>query len=302
MSEDQKPPGEASAQPAARFLSHMGMVGQWILPASAALYVLGFLVVGAYLAKFGIAPLEMWRPRYLAAGALCAVVSVGPVTAGIWAARETVAEWRRPRSIGVRLLTIALTLVLVGGIDLCWGMWVLPTVTDPPKGSWEVALLIGISLQAGVFSQMLLEKLRDRGWELLHDPLTFMIALAAVLSVVRAGAQVYGRTPPSWGGAKPGRVYMILREGTAESARALGIGLSVSRGATVTHPMWLIDESERGYIASADRGEPKQAIWIPRDLIAGVAYERPGHRFAKPGSSSDRRPVEREGPPAQGKR
>jgi hypothetical protein len=90
-------------------------------------YVLGFLTVNAYLASFGVLPLELWRPKYLAAGVLSAALCGPPIATGAYAWRLT-RGWLAVAS-GLRLYALSIVggaLVIAGSDVAFW--WVVGPV------------------------------------------------------------------------------------------------------------------------------------------------------------------------------
>lgn len=52
----------------------------------------------------------------------------------------------------------------------------------------------------------------------------------------------------------------------------------LSQRPACTQLLWLIDESDRGYLVSPDARAPQHVCMLARDAVAGIAYERPRRR------------------------
>jgi hypothetical protein len=281
-------PGQPSGQPVAQGTPQVLNgpfalilnVAQAALLASAGLYVLGFVVVGAYLAKFGVGPLEMWRARYLAAGALCAILSAPSLLCATCVLRYALPLSEGPEQSVYRsrlVKAIAVALAVEVGFALLVVLFVAPE--RPEVDFWHqlgrcLEWVIMTSLLAGLCYYLLREESGRIRRHAIGLPLYTVAGLMALAAVASFGVTHYGTIVPWFGGGRPGVACIVFRRGEQPTARALGFSVGELRGVGRTERVRVIDESERGYLVTLDAREPRRAVWVARDLVAGVVYER----------------------------
>jgi hypothetical protein len=80
----------------------------------------------------------------------------------------------------------------------------------------------------------------------------------SLLLVPLYAANLYPRVSPKWGGGKPVPAMLFLR---AEQSYLKGLEVAVR----------IIDETSSGFYVE-DSAQPPGAVFVPRDLVAGIRY------------------------------
>lgn len=280
-----------------------------ILVLIAAIYVSGFIIVNAYLWKFGIARIEFFRPPFIAAGLLFVLIGISAtlfmlplftlISRLLELARKTYDSLASP---AVLLVYVGLAVLAVGGIFLLElvASWFMATLLAFATGALPSPisefrhLLDPILRLHGTSALFVLLLLHHRAK--LHDyskPIALWLVATTFLFVqtytlLTIANDLYAKLPPSFGGGLPMRVVFLAEQGNTQLLEEMGIefenlleaieGNRHSDSALLrTRKIQLIwavsgDDSPTFIVMPCTFPDECQPIEFRKDLIRGVVY------------------------------
>jgi len=261
--------------------------------ALAALYVIGFLIVGIYLASFGASTLELFKVQYLAAGFWCTVpiavflLFCAPFRSAMSAAVRMMELHFEQMRTGWRAFIVTMLVELfadLGALIFLTSFWARESLTKSffkvsfagngirsiSPGALALLYVPIIIVSLGLVARRSIPYAPS--WEFMILPRKYITGLMDILCIFIIGLwlaifakKVYPKIPFSLGGGEPRTVVFVLNEGPNQTQ-----GFLVRDGnGPQTVPYKLLLENEGSFVVLS-LVDGQKAIEFDRKSVAAV--------------------------------
>lgn len=265
-------------------------------------YLVGYLTVAVYLARFSVVPLDLIRVQYIAAGAwsmlplLLFFLPLSYLGGYLHDAfvekdgREVASRWRYACYVAVQVVTSLVGAVGICGVLISLLKFSIGDTIDaftPAITTYEIfeflaiafAFACGIVLTASVTWTLLRNVKPHEFWQSFNNLawgccFFFLMAGAVVGYVLFFATNMYGKIPSYLGGGAPVPVEIALKEKDGLENTAKQFSGSYYLLTSTEHNLYLFRQADR------------QAIEMSREIVAIIKYATP----ARAASSSPQKP------------
>lgn len=255
---------------------------------AAVLYGLGFLIVNAHLAHYGVSTTEFARSEYVLAGALYFALSIAAYLTLLLGARESMRVYRNAResnlgrtlaivgaiiAFALALLPFAGSFIIISVFRLTLIDWKTYAAFVILAGTWSPVLVHPARLLATGQGQLLVTHfdLASARNVLLELPL-LLVSIGLYATVV------YPEISASYGGGHPRFVNLVMTPRGSEIAATMKLGINPD--GKFVGPVQVLFESQ-GSIALvlSDKWNDHRAVQISRAFVEAIASAPGPSRF-----------------------